>query len=70
MGHSEDNLCTQALIAGEETCNGEDLLTECINICKQLKIQYVTKGEPIKEEQLKITKKYEKSWKSLKEHCQ
>ena len=56
MGKSEDNLCKQALIAGQETCNGEDLLTECINICKDLKIQCITKGEPNKAEQLKIKK--------------
>ena len=30
MGKSKDNLCRQALIAGQETCNGEDLLTECM----------------------------------------
>ena len=34
MGKSKDNLCRQALINGQETCNGEDLLTKCMNICK------------------------------------
>ena len=29
---SKDNLCRQALIAGQETGNSEDLLTECMNI--------------------------------------
>ena len=30
IGKSIDNLCRQALIAGQETC--EDLLTECLAI--------------------------------------
>ena len=48
------HICNQALIAGQNTCKGEDLLTECINICKELKIKCVTQGEPDKEEILNI----------------
>ena len=43
MGKSDDNMCKQALIAGQNTCNGGDLLTECITICKELNIQCVTR---------------------------
>ena len=35
-------------------CIGEDLLTECITICKKLNTQCLTKGEADKEDQLKI----------------
>ena len=54
MGKTESNLCKQALIAGQQTCNWEDLLTECINICKELNTLGVTKGKQDKLEQLKI----------------
>ena len=45
MGKPDTNLCKQALIEGQNTCNGEDLLTECINICKKLEILCVIEGE-------------------------
>ena len=56
MGKLKDNMCKQALIAEKETCNREDLLTQCMNICKKLNIQCVTEGEPNKEEKLRIKK--------------
>ena len=52
MEKLKDNMHNQALIAGKETCNGKDLLTECMNMCKQLNIQCVTKGETNKEKKL------------------
>ena len=30
MGTPSDNLCRLALIEGQRTCNGEELLTECM----------------------------------------
>ena len=56
IGKSDDNLCKQALIEGQNTYNGEDLLTECINICKKLNIPCVTKGEPEQEDKIIIKK--------------
>ena len=38
------NLCKQALIQGQSTCDGEDLLTECITWCKKFDIRCVTLG--------------------------
>ena len=38
MGKPNTNLCNQALIEGQNTCGGEDLLTECKEWCKKLKI--------------------------------
>ena len=46
MDKPDTNLWKQALIEGQGTCGGEDLLTECKEWCKKLKIQYVTKGVP------------------------
>ena len=54
MGKSKDNLCRQALIAGQNTCNGEDLLTECINLCKKLNVKCVSNGKPNLKEKLAI----------------
>ena len=54
MRKSKDNLCRQALIAGQETCNGEDLLTECMNICKNLNAKCISQGVPNSKEQLAI----------------
>ena len=56
LGKSDDNLCKQALLEGQNTSNGEDLLSECINICKKLNIPCVTKGETKQEEKLLIKK--------------
>ena len=62
-GKLDDNLCKEALIGGKETCNGEDLLTEYMNICKKLNKQRVTKGgtrnKGKKQSGGKMTKKYE-----------
>ena len=41
MGKPSDNLCRRALIEGRSTCNGEDLLSECINWCRQLNVSCV-----------------------------
>ena len=54
MGKSKDELCSQALIAKQETCNGEDLLTECMNICKNLNAKCISQGVPNSKEQLAI----------------
>ena len=56
MGKPDTNLCKQALKEGQNTCNGEDLLTECINICKKLEIPCVTEGEQ-KEPEVKLKTK-------------
>ena len=34
-GNFKDNLCKQSLIQGQKTCNNEDLLTECMEMCKK-----------------------------------
>ena len=44
MHKDYNNLGKQALIAGEKTCNGEDLLTDCINLCKELDEKCTSKG--------------------------
>ena len=43
MDKKSTNICKQALIQGQSTCDGEDLLTECITWCKKLGIRCVTK---------------------------
>ena len=45
MGKPDTNVGKQALQEGKTTCQREDLLTECINICKKLEIPCVTEGE-------------------------
>ena len=35
MGKPENNLCKQALLEGQKTCNDDDLLTECVNMCRR-----------------------------------
>ena len=45
MGKPDTNLCKQALQEGQTTCQGEHLLTECINFRKKLEIPFVTEGE-------------------------
>ena len=42
----EENLCRQALIERRDTCNGEDLLTECIEMCKELRVSSASEGNP------------------------
>ena len=56
MGKPDDNLCKQALLEGQKTCNNEDLLTECVNMCERLKVKCVSKGEPNAKEKLEIKK--------------
>ena len=46
MDKPDTNLCKQALLEGQVTCGGEDLLTECKEWCKKLNISCVTKGVP------------------------
>ena len=53
MGKADTNLCKQALQEGQTTCQGGDVLTECINICKKLEILCVTEGEQ-KEAKVKL----------------
>ena len=48
MDKDENNLRKQALLAGHNICNGEHLLAECINMCKDLKIEGKRKVENIK----------------------
>ena len=42
MDKKSKNLFNQALIHGQSTCDGEDLLTECITWCKIFDIRCVT----------------------------
>ena len=53
MGKPVTNLCNQALQMGQTTCQREDLLTECINICKKLEKPCVAEGEQ-KEPEVKL----------------
>ena len=55
------NTFKQALIEGQRTCKGEDLLTECKEWFKKLKITCLTEGVPkdvkkAKEENIKFKK--------------
>ena len=56
MGKPEDNLCRLALLEGQKKCNKEDLLTECINMCKNLQVKCVSHGDTTVEEKLAIKK--------------
>ena len=48
MDKSELNICKGALIAGQYTCPGEDLLNTCREWCNKLNIRCVTMGtDPI-----------------------
>ena len=48
MDKSDKNICKNVLIAGRQTCAGEDLLNEFIEWCNKLNIRCVTKGtDPI-----------------------
>ena len=50
LDKEDDNICKKALIEGQYTCGGGDLLTECKEWCKKLNIRCVTKGtDPIPE---------------------
>ena len=51
IGKCTDNLCRQALIAGQETFDCQDLLTECMNICKNLGVKCLSHGVPNAKEQ-------------------
>ena len=42
MGKPDNNLCKQALLEGQNTCNNEDLLTKCVNMCRRLNVKCVT----------------------------
>ena len=58
MDKQDENICKKALIAGQSTCGGGDLLTECITWCKKLKIRCVTMGtNPILENEQTQSKK-------------
>ena len=61
MSKQSTNLCKQALIEGQSTCGGEDLLTECIEWCKKFEIRCVTLGvekEKAQAENLKFNKAF------------
>ena len=45
MGKPSDNLCRMALIEGQRTCNGEDLLTEYICIVQKIKREMHHRGK-------------------------
>ena len=48
MDKTENNICKSALVAGQNTCAGEDLLNECKEWCNKLNIRCVTMGtDPI-----------------------
>ena len=48
MDKTENNICKSALVAGQNTCAGEDLLNECKAWCNKLNIRCVTRGtDPI-----------------------
>ena len=50
MDEQDANICKRALIQGQSTCVGGDLLTECITWCKKFDIRCVTMGtNPIPE---------------------
>ena len=50
LSKEDDNIAKKALIEGQYTCAGGDLLTECIEWCKKFKIRCVTRGtNPIKD---------------------
>ena len=52
MDKQSTNIFKQALIQGQSTCDGEDLLTEYLTWCKKLGIRCVTKGtDPDKEKE-------------------
>ena len=44
MDKTELNICKSALIAGQNTCAGADLLNECKEWCNKLNIRCVTMG--------------------------
>ena len=44
MDNSENNICKTALIVGQDTCAGEDLLNECIEWCNKLNTRCATMG--------------------------
>ena len=44
MDKDDENICKKVLIAGQNTCDGGDLLNECITWCKNLNIRCVTMG--------------------------
>ena len=44
MDKCKNNICKNVLIAGQETCAGEDLLNKCIEWCKKLNVRCVTMG--------------------------
>ena len=50
INKNDNNLCKQAPIAGKGTCNGEDLLAEYINMCKELNISFTSEGNHKKGE--------------------
>ena len=63
MDKPNTNLCKQALLEGQGTCGGEDLLTECKEWCKKLNIPCVTEEVPkdiqkSKEENLRLKKAF------------
>ena len=61
MDKNNKNICKKVLLAGQKTCDVEDLLNKSIAWCKKLNLRYVTKGtDPIlagaKSDQFKLNK--------------
>ena len=50
MDKDKNNICKNALVQGQNTCAGGDLLNECKAWCKKLNIRCITRGtDPIPE---------------------
>ena len=45
MDKTENNICKSALVAGQNTCAGEDLLNKCKEWCNKLNIRCATMGK-------------------------
>ena len=45
MEKDKGNVRKQYLIEGQKTCNNEDLLTECINMCEKIRVKCISQGE-------------------------
>ena len=64
MDKQSANICKQALIQGQSTCDREDLLCECKTWCKKLGIRCVTGQTPNKEKEQADNLKLKRSlWK-------
>ena len=46
----KDNLCSQRLIEEQKSCNGKDLSTECLEMCKELGVSRTLEEKNQREE--------------------